>query len=751
MSMQAAGICPSCGDEGTVGAACGQTVCQRRDCRYIPSEFHDKLRAQAAGEQSSLVGLAVEEYLVVDRIGAGGFGEVLLALQLPIGMKAALKLIRLQGVAPERVASLLEKFEGEAKALAALTHPNIVRLLKYGIWNGSPYMVMEYVEAGQSMRALFDRSAPADLGTVQHVLRQILNALDAAHSIAIVHRDIKPDNILLQEVAGDPHHVKVLDFGLAKFVAQGEETSMIAGTPSYMAPEQIRKKGIGPWTDLYAVGVMAFSLLTGRRPFVGAELEQILREKLDPAYDPCRQLAEQQLPEPLLGFLRKALAAAPEERFREVASFRQALNDAIASLGGARGEPVAASSGARAEPVAASASPALSSADTVPKLPSEPAPIAPAQPLPKGAARARIGLAVGASVAAILALGAGGWWLAHRADSRVAQPDGKPAEASSAAASTASASTPPAADSTLPAAAPTPTMSPQELAEISVPSGWALVPPGSFQMGSPEPEPGRWDDEGPVHQVAITRPFLMKATEVTQGEWRKLMGNNPSPFEACGKDCPQVFVSWWEALAYANKLSLGHGYHECYALSGCQGKPGEGMECRSVVFKGLDCNGYRLPTEAEWEYAARAGTQSAIYSGSLSLPEANHSPELDGIAWYAGNSGVGYEGAEECASWPDRPRVFQRCGPHPVAQKTANQWGLFDMIGNVYEWCWDWKGPYPAQSATDPTGPKQGEVRVARGGNWMPPARKARAARRGDGPPGYRCLGLGLRLVRTAQ
>ena len=704
--MSTHGACPSCGSDGPVGRLCEQAVCQRNSYRAIPREYADKLMGRSPGQVNPLIGISIEEYLVVDTIGAGGFGQVLLALQQPIGMKTALKLIHADGALGDRAQMMLDKFEGEARALAALNHPNIVRLLKYGLWQGRPYLVMEFIEGGRSMRSELNPKKSPPLSTVRHVLHEVLNALEGAHELSIAHRDIKPDNILLQRVAGNPYHVKVLDFGLAKFLEEGGDTSVALGTPGYMAPEQLRRVGAGPWTDLYAVGVMAFEMMTGRWPFDGRSTEEVLGNKLDPSYDPCDRLDGLEIPAEAASFFRGALAHAPEQRLRNVASFRAAMDRALAAMAAIRGESM----------VFATSGPAHTSAveDHEPET---------------GSSGSKLWWLVAGVFAAIPVM-FGVWWMLQQ----------KPADAG-------------AADTGAVAVhgAPVLAMSAEEARKIPAPNGWVVIPPGHFTMGSGPDEPGRFKDESPTRQVTITRPFFMKTTEVTQGEWKRLMDVPPQKFVGCGDDCPMVYVSWWAALEYANKLSIKHGYHECYALRGCAGKAGDHLECKGAVFKGVACNGFRLPTEAEWEYAARAGTATAVYAGAIHPKSPNNVPELDAIAWYAGNSGADYEGAEDCSEWESKAHPSKRCGVHPVGRKQANPWGLYDMIGNVYEWVWDWKAPYPAGPAVDPVGPDEGEERVSRGGNWFPPARKARAARRGQGPTAYRCLGLGFRLVRTVE
>jgi formylglycine-generating enzyme required for sulfatase activity len=206
------------------------------------------------------------------------------------------------------------------------------------------------------------------------------------------------------------------------------------------------------------------------------------------------------------------------------------------------------------------------------------------------------------------------------------------------------------------------------------------IPAGEFDMGSEH-----WSDQGPVHRVQISKAFWMGKCPVTQAEWEAVMGNNPSHFK--GANRPVETVSWEMAQEFLKKLS---------------GK-GEGR--------------YRLPTEAEWEYAARAGT-TGRYGG-----------DLDAMAWHRGNSGN---------------------QTHPVGEKQANAWGLYDMHGNVWEWCQDWydKDYYRNSPNTDPTGPSSGSVRVLRGGSWEDDARYTRATLRLWYVPGNSNYSFGFRCVR---
>lgn len=305
-----------------------------------------------------------------------------------------------------------------------------------------------------------------------------------------------------------------------------------------------------------------------------------------------------------------------------------------------------------------------------------------------------------------------------------------------------------------------PASEPAVAASIDPPAGTAtagplglrmrFVPSGAYTIGSPEVEPGRSDDET-LHEVTLTRGVWLGETPVTQAQWRQLVPGpkQPSYFKSGGDDLPVESINWFEAVEFANRLSDLEGLARCYKLIKPKGTLGGGdFTCDDVIFAGLDCPGYRLPTESEWEFSARAGTSTAIYTGALTLVGERNGPELDPIAWYGGNSGATYEGAIDGSKWTEMQFAAPRSGPHPVGKKAANKWGFHDLLGNVSEWTGDWYGDYPKGRVVDPLGPPKGPFRVIRGGSWFSDARDVRAAYRYHVDPSNRWDNLGFRFAR---
>lgn len=213
------------------------------------------------------------------------------------------------------------------------------------------------------------------------------------------------------------------------------------------------------------------------------------------------------------------------------------------------------------------------------------------------------------------------------------------------------------------------------------------IPAGTFMMGCTSEQQNCYDDEKPAHRVSLNKYYISE-TEVTQAQWEAVMGSNPSYFRTC-PDCPVEQVSWESVQIFINKLN---------------------ETCETC--------GYRLPTEAEWEYAARGG-ESYQYAGSNNL---------DDVAWYDDNASG---------------------KPHPVKTKAANAYGLYDMTGNVWEWCSDWYGYYSDSTNNNPQGPNSGAVRVFRGSGWNSNPKICRVAYRYTGKSVYRYASLGFRLVSS--
>jgi formylglycine-generating enzyme required for sulfatase activity len=528
-------------------------------------------------------------------------------------------------------------------------------------------------------------------------LRDAARGLDYLNSLGIQHRDVKPHNLLL--VGGG---VKVADFGLAKLLEQTVASNSGAMTVAYAAPECFGGQ-ISGRSDQYSLAVAYCQLRGGQLPFGGNAMQTMAGHLLQP---PDLTM----LPEAERPVVARALAKKPEERWPSCRAFVDAL-----------------------APTGQAAAPA-SLPDT--QLGPPPTPPVPPPPAPSR----RIGLLpAGLVAAALLAVLVGVWQLLSRPDPthRATNPDRpQPPPSTGLAAAPTKAQRPeprkeeptprdpdkveasPGKQATdvsekdirtdarkqsdsEPTRAPTPT-----LKETVNSLGMKLVriPAGKFLRGSPATEADRWDDEGPQHEIEITQPFYMGVYEVTQEEYEKVMGTNPSWFSAQGggksltagidtRRFPVERVSWNDAVEFCRRLS---------------DLPEERRAGRA----------YGLPTEAEWEYACRGGAPSSEpfhFGQALSVDQAN-------IAGKLGRTTA-------------------------VGQYPPNGYGLYDMHGNVCEWCRDRRGTYPRGFAKDPTGPENGTNRVVRGGWWDGPARYARTAYRSDGEPSRCNIAVGFRVV----
>jgi formylglycine-generating enzyme len=285
---------------------------------------------------------------------------------------------------------------------------------------------------------------------------------------------------------------------------------------------------------------------------------------------------------------------------------------------------------------------------------------------------------------------------------------------------------------------------------------WCAVTPGCYIMGSPWCEPRRAKTMHNPVQVTLTHAFRIGQFELTQREWTSLGLPNRSGLiadgtgDCIGDDCPASNMTWFEALAFTNRLSARDGLPACYELSECAGEMGQGMLCNAVRFTNAsvyECRGYRLPTGAEWEYAARAGTKTPFYTGDIaadSLDSCDGHPELLPIAWYCANAG---------------PYT------HPVGEKVPNDWGIYDMIGNAAEWVGSigpagegyGDGPFVDHgSSLQMSGFLDADVPFAhfvqyRGGFWNSWPAILLVGKAATAPPKTKSSGIGLRLAQTVS
>ena len=587
-------------------------------------------------DPKSLIGKRIGNYYVIGVLGKGGMGIVFKARDLSLRREVALKFL------PESMSSdedIVKRFAREARAAARLNHPNIVTIYGVGRHEDTFYIAMEYVE-GMALDALIAKEGKVDVRRAVEITRDSAEALAEAHAQGIVHRDIKPQNIMLTKTG----RVKVMDFGLARVNYENTQltssgTSM--GTPHYMSPEQWMDSKVDGRADIFSLGVTLFEMINGEVPYNASTPLAIMRKIVD---EPTPSLCsvDETIPSLVSDVAEKMMAKDPEDRYGSAAEVVSDLSSFLDSLT----KPSAAEE-AFSAPGANLTLERLDKEETQrrgqERLRTEPSPTAEAQSPEEGGrepASAKTMYWMGGGAAVLIALvfvgfmsfGGGGTY-----------------------------------------------------AHLFPEADFVQISQGTFQMGSLPTEAGRDADES-LHRVSLTSGYWISRYEVTQKQWESVMGYNPS--NHLGEDLPVEQVSWEDIQNFIQQINEADG------------------------------TTYRLPTESEWEYAARAGSSSAYgYNVDIS--------NLTDFAWYADNS---------------------QGQTHPVGTKRPNAWGLYDMSGNVLEWCQDWGVAYPYGSVVDPKGPETGKVRIGRGGSWYSPEKACRAADRSATEPTDRGNDLGFRL-----
>jgi formylglycine-generating enzyme required for sulfatase activity/tRNA A-37 threonylcarbamoyl transferase component Bud32 len=633
--------------------------------------------------------LVLGPYLLLDSLGEGGMGQVFKARHRLMDRIVALKVIRQERLGD---ADAVRRFLREIRAAAQLSHPNIVIAHDAAQVGQTHLLVMEFIEGTDLAKVVAERG-PLPVVEACDYVRQAALGLQHAHERGLVHRDIKPSNLLVTPRAGDAGTkvglVKILDMGLARLdrapshaasVGGLTQEGAVMGTPDYLAPEQaLDAHAVDIRGDIYSLGCTLYFLLTGQPPFAGGTLAQkLIWHQMDEP-PPVTNLRTD-LPPGLPTVLKKLLAKRPEDRYQTPAEVAAALTPFARTDDPTLAQPAPKRKPPPSDALSATSAP-LGDVTTGPKR-SPTKDLTIKQPTAAKDQSRRwllvggIGVLVAGVVGALL-LAVGIWVLVGSKKSK------EPAKETAA----------------------------EERITNSIGMKLVRIPAGSFRMGSTAAEDERTEDEGPAHTVRITQPFYMGIYEVRQREYLAVMGKNPSRFTADaggGLDHPVENVSWEDAMEFCRKLS------------------DQEEEKRAGRV-------YRLPTEAEWEYACRAGTQTAVHYGdSLSSRQAN----FDGNSPYGG-----------AAKGPYVEKTTK------VGSYEPNAFGLYDMHGNVSEWCLDYYSStyYDDSPETDPQCKQRSDGRVLRGGSWINLGRYCRAAFRSWHAPSLRSSYVGFRVVSVVE
>ena len=588
---------------------------------------------------------------------------VYLAEDMTLHRQVAIKMIRVGQIPPDQLPRMLERFKREAEALARLSDdPAIVTVHDYGEFEDTPYLVMAYMPGG-TLKDMLGKAM--GYRKAAEMLIPVARALGEAHEHGIIHRDVKPSNLLVDKRG----QLALADFGIAKALEVDGQTltgtGMGVGTPEYMAPEQWRGQAT-PQTDVYALGVVLYEMITGKKPFRAENPSDIYLKQMTEAPTPPRELVPG-LPGAVEDVLEKAMAREADNRYTDMAGFGKALHGLLDDRPVHDETPIAVAPPKAPDPEA-----------TYDEL-ATPAPLGEvmrpraAEPVQPGVEKSRAGTPgqrkwwlVG--IGAVVVLGMV-WGIA--AGMKGNGPLGGLAIQITTAAVT---------------------KTPSPITKVSEKDGMeqVYVPAGAFTMGSNE----NYDEEQPVHEVYLDG-YWMDKFEITNAQYAKCVSagecTNPSNTRYYENsqyvNHPVVYVSWHNANDYCTWA------------------------------------GRRLPSEAEWEKAAR-GTDGRVY------PWGNESPSAS-LLNYNSNKG----GTTEVGSYPSG----------------ASPYGALDMAGNVWEWVTDWYGEdyYSKSPAENPTGPSSGDRRVLRGGSWDVNDRSVRSASRSWGSPVNSIYNVGFRCASS--
>lgn len=627
------------------------------------------------------------KYKIVGHISSGGFGNTYEGVHTMMDTRVAIKeffpkmfcnrdentshiTVATQSN-KELVDKLRKKFIEEAKAIFKMNHPNIVKVHDIFEENGTAYYVMDYID-GKSLGDIVKQRGPLPEAEAVGYIRQVADALKYVHSLNRLHLDIKPGNIMVDKNG----KAILIDFGASKHydMESGENTSTLMGvnTKGYAPVEQSTQSftKFSPATDIYALGATLYKLLTGITP-PDANLLMAKEETLAPLPSCISKSTH--------NAVLKAMTQIRADRPQTIDVFLGLLDSKITNSFDDEVTVCEETEKARqaeekrrlAEEQKLKEDEARRAAEEEARRKAEEEQKRKAEEQKSNTAKKssskNAGLWIVIGVIAVVGIIIGVNSNGNSSDSGNSKQSGGVIQSGNN------------------------TLSQQIFSKTYTANGVSfdmmMVKAGTFTMGATSEMKDPYSNEKPTHQVTLTNDYYIGKTEVTQALWMAVMGNNPSYFK--GDNLPVECVSWDDCQKFISKLN---------SLTG---------------------QNFRLPTEAEWEFAARGGNNSNHYQYS-------GSNELGDVAWYYGNSGR---------------------KTHAVATKQPNELGLYDMSGNVWEWCSDWYGNYSSSSQTNPTGPSVGFCRVLRGGSWGCNAWFCRSSYRFSNAPGSSYSSFGLRLV----